>query len=373
MTDERIPWLDLKRQYFAYKDEIDAAVHRVLESGYYASGSETRAFEQEWAAYCLKARCVALGNGTTSLNLALRSLGVGPGDEVITVAFTLSATLDAIVELGATPVLVDVDAYTYTMDASQVGAKITPRTKAILPVHIYGHPADMDSILAIASSRGLPVVSDACEAHGTLYKGRPVASLGTASCFSFYPTKNLGGLGDGGGVVTDEEALVGQLEMLRNHGWRPRFHSMVSSLNSRMDEVNAAVLRTKLPHLAAWNARRSAIAARYDEALRGTSITPSPKAAWAEPSYYLYVVRTAERDRLRAALTEAAIDTDVHWPEPLHVQPGFAGLGYGRGSLPVTEQLCDQVVTLPMFPELSDAEVGRICETLARVAARATS
>ncbi len=372
MNEPRIPWLELKRQYSAYKPEIDAAVHRVLESGYYASGPETRAFEQEWAAYCGRARCVALGNGTTSLNLTLRALGVGRGDEVITVAFTLSATLDAIVELGATPVLIDVDPYTYTMDPALIEAKIGERTKVILPVHIYGHPADMDAIVAIAQPRRLPVVADACEAHGALYKGKQVAALGTAACFSFYPTKNLGGLGDGGGVVTDDESLALQLEMLRNHGWRPRFHSLVSSLNSRMDEINAAVLSAKLGHLAAWNRRRRAIARRYDEALKTTSITPAPKASWAKPSYYLYVVRAPDRERLRGELQDAGIDTDVHWPEPLHLQPAFADVGPGRGGLPVAEELCEQVVTLPMFPELTDAEVDRICTTLSRVAARAT-
>jgi dTDP-4-amino-4,6-dideoxygalactose transaminase len=356
--------MDTRRQYASIKAEIDAAVHRVLESGYYATGPETKAFEEEWAAYCGKAYCVALGNGTTALSLPLRALGIGPGDEVITAAFTISATFDAILDISAMPVLVDVDPATYTIDPSRIEAAITDHTRAIMPVHIYGHAADMDAVVAIAGRHGLPVVSDACEAAGTTYKGRPVASFGTVSGFSFYPTKTLGTTGDAGGIVTDDAALADGVRRLRNHGWDRRFHSTASSLNSRMDEIHAAVLRAKLPHLEAWNMRRRAIARRYDDALVGSKIRPAPNAHWGESCYYLYVAATSRRDDLRAALQDAGIASDVHWPEPPHLQPAFEHLGYQRGSLPVTERLCAEIVTLPMFPELTDAEVERICAVL---------
>ena len=364
MSEAPIPVIDLKRQHDSMRAELDAALKRVVDSSWFMGGPEVKGFESEWAAYCQVAHSVAVGSGTAALNLTLRALGVVPGDEVVTVAFTLSATLDAIVETGAKPVLVDVDTETYTLNPSLLAKALSPRTKAVLPVHIYGHPADMDAISSIAN--GLPVITDACEAHGALYKGRQVTAFGTASCFSFYPTKNLNALGDAGGIVTNDAALAEQLQMLRHHGWDSRFHSKVSSLNSRMDELQAAVLRAKLPHLEAWNNKRRAIAQRYDEAVAGTSIARATHADWAEPSYYIYVIRTQERNALRAALTEAGIATDVHWPEPPHLQPAYASLGYGRGSLPVTERLCDEVLTIPMFPELPDPEVDRICEALHR-------
>jgi dTDP-4-amino-4,6-dideoxygalactose transaminase len=224
----------------------------------------------------------------------------------------------------------------------------------------------MDAILAFAEQAGVPVVADSCEAHGTLYKGKQVNSLGTASCFSFYPTKNLNAMGDAGAVVTNDGELAERIRLLRVHGWDRRFHSAVSSLNSRMDELHAAVLRTKLPRLDAWNRRRNDIAARYDAALEASSVRPAPHAPFATPSYYLYVVATPDRESLREHLMTDAIDTDVHWPEAPHLQPAFAGLGYGRGSLPVTEKLCDEVLTLPMFPEMSEAEVDRVCDALRR-------
>ena len=365
MNEPRIPAVaNLKRQYRSTKAEIDEAISRVIESGFFIGGAEVQAFEADFAAYCGKAYGVAVGSGSGALNLTLRALGVGPGDEVVTVSFTLSATLDAITDLGAIPVLVDVDPGTFTLDPRLLKDAITPRTKLVLPVHIYGHPADMDPICEIAASHNLPVVADACEAHGTLYKGRQVSSLADASCFSFYPTKNLNAFGDGGGVVTDEEGLASQLRMLRSHGWDRRFHSAVSSLNSRMDEIQACVLRAHLPYLDRWNKRRREIAARYDAALESSSVRPASHASWATPSYYLYVVATPARDSLRAAFDAANIATDIHWPEPPHLQPAFAALGYGPGSLPVTEHLCNEVLTIPMFPELTDAEVERVCAVL---------
>jgi dTDP-4-amino-4,6-dideoxygalactose transaminase len=359
-----VPIVDLKRQYAAVKDEVDEAIRRVIESGRYMSWRETEGFEREFAAYCGTKHSVAVGSGTAALNLTLKALGIGPGDEVVTVAFTLSATLDAISDTGAKPALVDVDPDTYTLDPSLLEAAITPRTRAVLPVYIYGHPADMDPLLEIAARHGLAVVGDAAEAHGTLYKRRQVASLGTAACFSFYPTKNLNALGDAGGVVTDSDELADRLRLLRQHGWDSRFHSAAISLNSRMDEIHAAVLRAKLPHLDAWNERRRQIARRFDAALADTEIAPASHAPWAAPSYYLYVVRAPERDALRQDLSERGIASDIHWPEPVHVQPAYAHLGYARGSLPVTERLCDEVLTIPMFPELTDVEIDRIAAAL---------
>jgi dTDP-4-amino-4,6-dideoxygalactose transaminase len=372
VSEAPIPWIDLKRQYASIQDEVDGAIRRVLDSGRFMGGQEVPGFEQEFAAYCGVSHAVALGSGTAALNLALRALDVGPGDDVVTVGFTLSATLDAIVNLGARPILVDVDPGTYTIDVAQLEKAITPDTKAILPVHIYGHPADLDAITRIADRRGLPVIADACEAHGALYHGRQVTEFATASCFSFYPTKNIGTLGDAGGVVTNDATLAERVRLLRDHGWDRRFHSAESSLNSRMDEIHAAVLRAKLPYLDDWNARRRDIARRYAGVLTKSSIRPAPDASWAEPSFYLYVVATPQRDALRLALRDAAIATDVHWPEPPHLQPAYSYLGYGKGSLPVTERLCEEVLTIPMFPDLRDDEIERICHALKRFGGKTT-
>jgi dTDP-4-amino-4,6-dideoxygalactose transaminase len=361
-TQTPIPWIDLRRQYYAHRDEVDGAVHRVLESIRYVIGPEGDAFEREWAEYCGARFAVALGSGTTAINLTLRALGVGPGDEVITVGFTVSASLDAIVDLGATPVLVDVDPSTYTLDPSLIASKLTARTKAILPVHVYGHPVDVDAIVAAAGS--VPVVLDACEGHGTMYRGKQASSMATASCFSFYPTKNLGALGDAGAVVTNDEALAARVRLLRQHGWDRRYHSVETSLNSRMDEIHAAVLRAKLAHLEAWNDRRREIARAYDAALRGSTIRPAPHADWADPCYYFYVVGSPDRKALQDALAAAAIGTDISWPEPPYLQPAYERFGYARGDLPVTERLCNEVLTIPLFPDLTDVEVARVCAAL---------
>jgi dTDP-4-amino-4,6-dideoxygalactose transaminase len=359
-----IPWIDLERQYVAIKPEVDAAIRRVLDSIRYVSGPEAEAFEREWAAYCGADHAVAVGSGTAALNLTLKALGVRQGDEVITVGFTVSASLDAIEDLGARPVLVDVDPDTYTLDPGQIASSVTSRTKAVLPVHVHGHPADIDAIVAVAAQHGLAVVLDACEAHGALYKGAQAASLATASCFSFYPTKNLGAYGDAGAVVTHDADLAARVRLLRQHGWDRRYHSVVTSLNSRMDEIHAAVLRAKLPHLDNWNERRRAIAKRFDAALDGASVRAAPFAAWAAPSYYFYVVASPERAALQEALGAAGIGTDISWPEPPYLQPAYAHLGYRRGDLPVTERLCNEVLTIPMFPHLTDAEVERVCGAL---------
>jgi len=360
-----IPVIDLMRQHDSLKGSMEAALLRVLRSGRFIGGPETEAFEREYAEYCGTRHCVAVGSGTSALYLALRASGVGAGDEVITSAFTISATMDAIVALAARPVLVDVEKETYTLNPELVRQAIGPRTRAVMPVHIYGHPAAMSEILDITEPLGLPVIADACEAHGALYRGRPVTQYGTANCTSFYPTKNMGALGDAGAVLTNDDELALEARRLRYHGWDQRFHSVVSSMNSRMDELQAAVLRTKLPHLDRWNQRRRSIATRYDEALQAAGMSPAPSAAWATPSYYIYVARVEDRVHVQEALAAAGVATDVHWPSTPHLQPAFSYLGYGPGSFPVTEWLCQRVLTLPMFPELTDAEVERVCVAIA--------
>ncbi len=364
MRDHTIPMVDLKRQYELTREAVEPAISRVLKSGRYISGPETEAFEREYAASCGVSHCVAVGSGTAALNLTLKALGLKAGDEVVTVGFTISATLDAICDLGARPVLVDIELESYTLDPSLLELAITSQTKAILPVHIYGHPANMDPILEIGRRYQLPVVSDACEAHGGLYHGMPIESFGTASCTSFYPTKNLGSFGDAGAVLTNDSRLANDLKRLRYHGWERRFHSTVTSMNSRMDEIQAAVLRAKLPRLEDWNRRRRDIAERYDAALSSAGLKKAPKADWASPAYYLYVAASRFREQFRSHLATAEIDTDIHWPSPPHLQPAFAHLGYGEGSLPLTEQLCREVVSLPMFAELTRDEVDSVCEKI---------
>lgn len=364
MSNVLIPVLDLKRQPEWLLRELELVIGRVLRSGRYISGPETERFESEFAEYSGVRNCVAVGSGTAALNLTLRALGVGQGDEVITAAFTISPTLDAIKDLGATPVLVDVTESSYTLDPSRLEEKITPMSKAILPVHIYGHPAAMEEIELVANRYGLPVVADACESHGALYRDRPASSLGTAACTSFYPTKNLGCLGDAGAVLTDDDELARQVRTLRYHGWDARFHSSASSMNSRMDEIQAAVLRAKLSYLDTWNRRRQEIAACYDSELLRVGLRPAPHQPWATPAYYIYVAASGARDALREYLEASGIGTDVHWPSLPHLQPAFADLGYVEGSFPIAERLCQEVVTLPMYPELSPREVERICRAL---------
>ncbi len=365
-----VPIVDLKRHYQGMRAEIDAAVRRVLVSGRYIGGPETEAFEREFAAYCQAEHAVGVGSGTAALNLTLRALGVVAGDEVLTTAFTLSATLDAITELGASPVLVDADPGTCTLDPAALEVAITSRTRAILPVHIYGHPADMDPIEAIARRHGLPVVCDACEAHGSLYREKNVGGLGAASCFSFYPTKNLGGLSDGGAVVTNDRELADRVRLLRQHGWDRRYHSVESSMNSRISEINAAVLREKLRRLDEWNGRRRAIARTYDSALLRCSIRRAPSARWAFSGYYLYVLRTSRRAQLASYLASRGVSTDVHWPEPPHLLPAFRRLGYREGSFPVAESLCREVLSIPIFPEMTEVEARYVRNAIADAALR---
>jgi dTDP-4-amino-4,6-dideoxygalactose transaminase len=359
-----IPVFDLRGQYDSIKDEIDVAVFRVLERGRFILNEEVASFEQEFAAYCGVSHAVGVGSGTEALHLALLACGVGPGDEVITVSHTAVATVAAIELAGARPVLVDIDSVRYTLDPAQIEAAITPRTKAVIPVHLYGCPADLASILEIAQRHNLFVVEDCAQAHGAVYQGRRVGAWGDIAAFSFYPTKNLGAYGDGGAVVTDDPSLAERARLLRQYGWRERYISSLKGLNSRLDELQAAVLGVKLRHLEAWNERRRRLATLYADGLAESGVVLPHELEDVTHVYHLYVVRHPRRDDLRAFLHERGIGTLVHYPVPVHLQPAYHDLGYAAGDLPVTESAAREVLSLPMYPELRDGEVAVVSEAL---------
>lgn len=344
----KIPFLDLRAAYLELKDEIDAAVARVLDSGWYILGEEVEAFEAEYAAFCEATHCVGVGNGLDALTLALRALGIGAGDEVIVPSNTYIATWLAVSAVGATPVPVEPNEATYNIDPGRIEAAITPRTKAILPVHLYGQPADMDPILAIADKHGLAVVEDAAQAHGARYKGRRIGAHGDIVCWSFYPGKNLGAMGDGGAITTNRADLAERVRMLRNYGSREKYVNEVRGVNSRLDPIQAAVLRVKLKHLDEWNGRRARLAGQYSEALADVGLTLPHVPDWAEPAWHLYVVRCKERDALQARLADAGIGTLIHYPIPPHMQEAYVDAGFGEGNFPLARQLAEEVLSLPM-------------------------
>jgi dTDP-4-amino-4,6-dideoxygalactose transaminase len=343
-------------QYGAYKGDIDAAIARVLASGRYILGGETLAFEQEFAAYCGVEFALGVGSGTEAIHLALRACGVGPGDEVITVSHTAVATVAAIEMAGAVPVLVDIDPDTYTIDPKAIEAALTPRTKAIIPVHLYGHPADMDAILSIAEAAKLKVIEDCAQAHGARYRGKRVGSMGDVACFSFYPTKNLGAIGDGGAVVSKDTEIFRRLKLLREYGWAERYVSQIPGMNSRLDEIQAAILRVKLRHLDADNGKRQRLAASYDSGLQGCGLTLPHRSPDAAHVYHLYVVRSAQRDALQQHLKEAGIGALVHYPQAIHLQPAYRGRVRLGAAMQETELASSEVLSLPMYPELRDSE-----------------
>lgn len=359
-----IPQANPKANYEAHRQEIDAAIRRVLESGWYILGKEVAAFECEFAAYCGVEYAIGVGSGTEALHLALKALGVGPGGEVITVSHTAVATVSAIELAGARPVLVDVHPESYTMAPGALEGALTARTQAILVVHLYGQAADLQPILEVANRHGLPVVEDCAQAHGATYLGRPVGSWGTIACFSFYPTKNLGAIGDGGMVVTRDAALAERVRLLREYGWRERYVSSLSGWNSRLDELQAAILRAKLPHLGAENARRRHLANLYDALLNETHLILPREMPYGQHVYHLYVVRTPHRDALRGYLAQHGIQTGIHYPIPVHLQGAYAALGYGPGSLPITEQIAREILSLPLYPELDEAAVTYVAEAI---------
>jgi len=352
---------NLRAHYDAFRQEIDAAVRRAMDSGWYVLGKEIAEFEREFAAYVGVKHCVGVANGTDAIEVALRALGIGVGDEVITVSHTATFTAIGIAGAGADPVFVDVDERTYTMDPNTVASALSAKTKAVVPVHLYGVPADLDAIDRALDGK-VTVVEDCAQAHGAMIRGRRVGSIGKLACFSFYPSKNLGAFGDGGAVTTNDDALAERLRQIRNGGQADRYQHVVLGVNSRLDELQAAILRAQLPHLDAMNARRREIAARYDRGLAGISGLTLPLTAPADLSfvYHLYVLRSPARDRLRQLLAERGVAAQVHYPIPSHQQPAFAKARVPTSGLPVTNRVCNEVLSLPMYPELSDAEVDEV-------------
>jgi dTDP-4-amino-4,6-dideoxygalactose transaminase len=359
----KVPFLDLSRETQALRGELDAAIARVLDSGHYILSEEVAQFESAFAAACGSAHAVGVASGTDAITIALLAVGVEPGDEVVTAANTCVPTIVGIERAGARPVLADVDAVTYTLDPAEVERRLTPRTKAVLPVHLYGQPADLDALLAL----GVPVVEDCAQAHGATIGARPAGSIGAAAAFSFYPTKNLGALGDAGAVVTGSAEVAERSRLLRNYGERERFEHVLRGLNSRLDEIQAAILSAKLPTLAPAVDRRRTLATVYDTELEGTSVVPPATVAGRGHSYHLYVVQAPDRDAFRAALDEAGVGTAVHYPAPMHRQPAYRELDV-PGGFPVAESLCERVVSLPLSETHTDEEIA-----FAAAAARAAA
>jgi dTDP-4-amino-4,6-dideoxygalactose transaminase len=365
-----IPFLDLQAQYRAIGPELEAAAVGVMRRGEYILGSSVAAFEKNFAAYCGAQDAVALNTGTSALHLALLALGIGAGDEVITIPMTFVATVAAIRYVNATPVLVDVDPDTWTMDPTAIENAITPRTKAIMPVHLHGRLADMPAILAIADRHGIPVIEDAAQAHGAELAGRKAGTFGAIGCFSFYPGKNLGACGEGGGIVTNQPALAQAVRKLRDWGQAKKYEHDLHGFNYRMDGIQGAVLDVKLRYLAEWTDKRRKAARRYDARLAGTTFaTPKPPVD-REHVYHVYAIRTAARDLFQQLLKQAGIMTNIHYPRPVHLQRAYADLGYRAGDFPVTERLADETLSLPMFPELTDEQIDRVCEALQAIGAR---
>jgi dTDP-4-amino-4,6-dideoxygalactose transaminase len=359
-----IPFLDLKAQHRALKGEILEAVGHVLDSCQFALGNEVAAFEEEFAAYSGAKYAAGVNTGTSALHLALLAAGIGPGDEVITVSHTFMATVSAIRYAGAKPVLVDVDPASYTMDPKLVSAAITDKTKAIIPVHLYGQPADLDPLLEIAKKHNLVLIEDACQAHGAEYKGRRAGSMGHMAAFSFYPGKNLGACGEGGALVTSDPELIKRVKMLRDWGQEKRYHHVLEGYNYRMDNIQGAILRIKLRHLPAWTEARRAHAARYRELFAGSSVRAPAEMPYAKHVYHIYAILTKDPAALHKALGDRGVASGFHYPIPVHLQPCFAHLGYTRGSFPVTEKVAAEELSLPMFAELTDEQIREVASAV---------
>ncbi len=352
-----VPLLDLQAQYRAIGAELQSAVSAVLESGQFVLGARVEEFERDFAAYCGSRHAIAVNSGTSALHLALVSAGIGAGDEVITVPMTFVATVAAILYAGATPRFVDIDAATWTMDPAALEAAITPRTRAIMPVHLHGRVADMAPIVEIARARGLVIIEDAAQAHGAQYRAIRAGAIGDLGCFSFYPGKNLGACGEGGAVVTDRDDLAERIRMLRDWGQAERYRHVLPGYNYRMDAIQGAVLAVKLRHLERWTEARRDAAAAYQALLANLPVGRPAACDRNSHVWHVYAVRVHERDRLRAQLAEAGVSTGIHYPVPVHLQPAYASLGYRRGDFPVAEQLAEQTLSLPMFPELTRAQI----------------
>lgn len=368
-----IPFLDLKAQYSAIKPEIDAAVARVVSSGHFVLGPEVAAFEERFAEYCRAAHCRAVNSGTSALHLALLAAGIGPGDEVITVSMTFVATTAAILYSGARPVFVDVDPLTWTMHPGSIEAAITPRTKAILPVHLHGLMADMDPIMEIASRHGLVVIEDAAQAHGAEYRGRRAGSIGDVGCFSFYPGKNLGAFGEGGAVVTNRPELARRVSMLRDWGQETKYNHVIPGYNYRMDEIQSAILNVKLDYIERWTEARRSLADQYNALLSDLPFARPQPPRYARHVYHVYAVRSPRRHEALTLLRDAGIAGGIHYPVPVHLQTAYAELGYRAGDLPVTEMLANDFLSLPIYPELLPEQAVEVVSTLRNAAARRPS
>ncbi|BCH35530.1 glutamine--scyllo-inositol aminotransferase [Mesorhizobium sp. L-8-10] len=356
-----IPFLDLKAQYAGIKEELDKAVLGVLASTQYVLGEEVAAFEREFADYCGAKHAIAVNTGTSALHLALLAAGIGPGDEVVTVPFTFVATVSAICYAGARPVFVDVDPITLTMDPAKLEAAVTPRTKAILPVHLYGQMADMDAIMAIAERHGVPVIEDACQAHGAEYFGQRAGGIGLSGCFSFYPGKNLGACGEGGIAVTNDDEQMKTIRMLRDWGQEQRYHHALKGFNYRMDGIQGAVLRVKLRHLENWTEARRRHARHYSDLLSGATRIRTPvEADGRRHVYHVYAIRTHDRDGLQKALAAEGIHTGLHYPIPVHLQEAHLDLGHKPGDFPISEAAAREVLSLPIYPEMTARQVEQV-------------
>ena len=364
----KVDFVDLKAQYEAIAPEVNEVIHRVIENADFILGKDGELFEQEFAEYCEVEHAVGVDSGMSALELALRAHGIGDGDEVITVSHTFSATAFSISLTGARPIFIDVDPRTYNMDPIQIEAVITPRTKAILPVHLYGQPADMEEISAIARKHRLILIEDACQAHGARYKGKRVGGWGDAACFSFYPGKNLGAYGDGGMIVTGNADLADKLRMLRNYGQREKYNHILIAYNRRLDNLQAAVLRVKLRHLERWNSARRAAAHLYDELLKDIDGVVTPYAASDRTHiYHLYVIQHPQRDALLSHLREHNIFAGLHYPIAVHQQPCYEDLHVPPGLLPITESLASRVISLPMYPEIRPEQIQFVCDQVLRL------
>ena len=369
-----IPLVNLTRQYEAIKDEVMASIKRVVESSAFILGEEVKQFEEEFASFCGAKYAIGVSSGSAALHLALIACEVGEGDEVITTPYTFIATTEAISRVGGKIVFVDIDSKDYNIDVSKIEEKITERTKAILPVHLYGHPADMDPVMEIAAKYNLKVIEDAAQAHGAAYKSRirpgrtraerRVGSIGDINCFSFYPGKNLGAYGDGGMVVTDDDEMANKVKLLRNHGRREKYEHLIEGYNYRLDAMQAAILKVKLARLNEWNEARRARAKLYNDLLADTAVITPLEREYAKHVYHLYVVRTKERDKLKEHLKARGIATGLHYPIPLHLQEAYSHLGYKKGDFPIAEEISQEILSMPMFPELTDEELKTIVNAI---------
>jgi dTDP-4-amino-4,6-dideoxygalactose transaminase len=361
-----IPFVDLKEQHRGIETRLLAAYQRVVASGQFVLGEELQAFEAEFSNFCGVRHCVGVANGLDALTLALRAMGLGPGDEIIVPSNTFIATWLAISYVGARPVPVEPDMGTFNIDPNRIEHAITSATRAVVPVHLYGQPADMEPIRALATQRGLLLLEDAAQAQGARLQGRRTGSLGDAAAFSFYPGKNLGALGDGGAVTTDDADLAAKVRLLRNYGSRFKYRNEIQGVNSRLDELQAAFLREKLLVLDSWNERRSALASQYMSELEGTALRLPVVLGNSQPVWHLFVVRHPGRDRLQNDLAKAGIETGIHYPIPPHLQEAYAGLGMDRGTFPISESMHNQVLSLPLWPQMSATSVSRVCDALRR-------